>query len=105
MKFNDTQFAHDYDIRMTREGYPGILLDIVTDDIHGCTAVIDIGAGSGHFAIPLAKKGYSVTAIEPSAAMVALLKKKLRKCEFQNRIQINQCRWEDWRGHPLKGKT
>ncbi len=97
MKFNDTQFAIDYDTRMSAEGYPGELVNLVHNVFTGCIHVIDIGAGSGHFAIPLAQRGLSVTAIEPSAAMVALFNEKIRD-DFRNRIIINQCRWEDWRG-------
>ncbi|MCX7679728.1 MAG: class I SAM-dependent methyltransferase [Spirochaetes bacterium] len=81
---------------MTKEGYPGSLVDIVDREFRGYSTVIDIGAGSGHFAIPLAIRGYRIMAIEPSEAMVKIFQKKLHTCGFQNTISISQCRWEDW---------
>ncbi len=98
MRFNDTQCALDYDQRMSAEGYPGELVKLVHTIFTGCKNVIDIGAGSGHFAIPLAQKGYSITAIEPSSAMAAIFKEKIHGHEFETNITIDQYRWEDWRG-------
>ena len=34
------------------------------------SSIIDFGAGTGRLSIPLAKKGYKVTAVEPSEAMM-----------------------------------
>lgn len=98
MKFTNTQFAQDYERRMSAEGYPGELVEIIYSMLCGCRNIIDIGAGCGHFAIPLAQKGYHVITIEPSAAMVKIFKEKIRLCDFEKRIQINQCRWEEWEG-------
>jgi len=37
-------------------------------------SIVDFGAGSGRLAIPLARAGYRVTAVEPSAAMLGQLR-------------------------------
>ena len=34
-------------------------------------AVVDIGGGAGHQSLPLARLGYEVTIVDPSAAMLA----------------------------------
>jgi SAM-dependent methyltransferase len=97
MKFYDPQFAKDYDIRMTREGYPGALVDFIHRELSYYKSILDIGAGCGHFAIPLARLGYSVTAVEPSPAMVTIFKEKIRGFKFERRIHFQLARWEDWR--------
>ena len=38
--------------------------------------VLDVGCGTGHFAIELAQAGYAVTAIDPAPAMIACAKQK-----------------------------
>ncbi|MCX6680095.1 MAG: class I SAM-dependent methyltransferase [Methanothrix sp.] len=56
--------------------------------------VLDIGAGPGALAMPLAKKVTHVTAIEPSDGMVSIFKAKMAKYGLAN-ISIVQKRWED----------
>jgi SAM-dependent methyltransferase len=48
--------------------YPGLLIQPILDSVDSNQTVLDIGAGSGSFAIPLAKKARWVTAVEPSWA-------------------------------------
>jgi SAM-dependent methyltransferase len=57
-----------------RPGYPGALVDRLVESVgaHPGDAVADIGAGTGIFTRLLAERGFSVTAIEPSANMRAL---------------------------------
>ncbi len=38
----------------------------------GATRVLELGAGSGRVSVPLARRGFSVTALEPSARMLEL---------------------------------
>jgi SAM-dependent methyltransferase len=38
--------------------------------------ILDIGAGTGRLAIPLAARGHRVTAVEPSGAMLTVLRRK-----------------------------
>jgi SAM-dependent methyltransferase len=56
--------------------------------------VLDIGAGPGTYAIPLAQKGCSVTVVEPSPVMREALEKRLSE-EGIHTIRIIPKRWED----------
>lgn len=58
-----------------------------------CT-VLDIGAGPGTLAIPLAKMVKHVTAVEPSTEMLSCLKKNASEMGITNIRYINK-RWED----------
>src|SRR5215469_14239679 len=48
--------------------------------IHGARNVIDVGAGTGNVAIPLAQRGIAVTAIDISAGMLKQLRSKAKVC-------------------------
>ena len=51
--------------------------------------ILDIGAGTGRIAIPLAERGARVVAVEPSPAMRAQFKKKLEAHpELQDRVTL-----------------
>ncbi len=56
--------------------------------------VLDVGAGTGRLAIPIAKKVKSVTAIDPSRNMLACLRANMKKEDIANIACINK-RWED----------
>jgi FkbM family methyltransferase len=102
MKFNDTRFARDYECRMAAEGYPGALLDAVARELAGLERVIDIGAGTGFFALHLARLGHLVTAVEPSEEMVRIFREKLDD-DTAGRIAILNSSWEQWRGRRHDG--
>ncbi len=97
MKFYDKIFAAEYDRRLSAEGYPGILLDHVERELGDARRVIDVGAGTGFFAIPLAALGHTIEAIEPSIHMLDILKSKLDD-ETASRVRIHQTTWENWSG-------
>ena len=61
-------------------------------DSHG--TVLDIGAGTGRLAVPLARVAGSVTAVEPSGGMADIL---LRNAEAEgiDNIEVIRRRWED----------
>jgi ubiquinone/menaquinone biosynthesis C-methylase UbiE len=81
---------------MNAEGYPGELIDTVKAELSGHERIIDIGAGTGLFAIPLARSGHRITAIEPSAEMVRIFTEKLLPEDFP-RIDIHTSTWDQWR--------
>ena len=56
--------------------------------------VLDMGAGTGRFAIPIAKQAAHVTAIEPSSGMSSYLKKGMEEAGLTNYSVIPK-RWED----------
>lgn len=51
--------------------------------------ILDVGAGTGRIAIPLARRGIQVTCVEPSPAMRREFRKKLREeADLQERITL-----------------
>jgi len=94
MKFYDKKFAEEYDRRLTEEGYPGRLLKVVGEQLEGYQRVIDVGAGSGFFTVPLARSKHHVVAIEPSPHMIQLLRRKLDR-EIRPRVTTVQSTWEE----------
>jgi len=98
MRFQERRFAEEYDTRLSGEGYPGELFDYIAEELSGLKSVIDVGAGTGFFSIPLARRGYRVTAVEPSAAMIDILLRKAGKKTFSSLITVDGKRWEDFDG-------
>lgn len=62
--------------------------------IHSGSRVLDIGAGPGTMAVPIAKVAAHVTAVEPSPGMTSVLAEYAEEEGISN-IQIVQKRWED----------
>ncbi|HWC26283.1 MAG TPA: class I SAM-dependent methyltransferase [Solirubrobacteraceae bacterium] len=58
------------------------------------SSVIDVGAGTGRFALALAADVGHVTAVDPSAAMLAVLQRDAERLELSNVTTI-QATWED----------
>jgi ubiquinone/menaquinone biosynthesis C-methylase UbiE len=65
------------DAYMARPAYPAALIDALAELASGGT-VIDVGAGVGHLALPLAARGIEVVAIEPALAMLERLAESAR---------------------------
>ena len=82
----DANSRGEYDarIRMTLDGLT------VTPE----SRVLDIGAGPGTLAIPLAPRVKEVTAVEPGAGMVSILLERAAQDGITN-IRCVQKRWED----------
>jgi len=70
------------------------LLEVVLKEMDERDAVIEIGPGTGRWTIPVAKRVRSVTAIEPSAGMVDILRENLNHAGFHN-VEILSQTWED----------
>ena len=52
--------------------------------------VLDLGAGAGRLAIPIAKRVKHITAVEPSTLMFNFLKSNTKKANIQNITAINR---------------
>ncbi len=75
------------------------LLEYVLNDLEPSETVLDIGAGTGRWTVPLAKNAKKVTAVEPSAAMLEILKQNAAEAGLNN-VEIIQSTWEDARVTP-----
>jgi SAM-dependent methyltransferase len=56
--------------------------------------VLDIGAGPGNYAIPMANKAAEVTAVEPARGMAAILERRVEAAGIGN-IRIVEKSWEE----------
>ncbi len=63
--------ADNYD--KYRPSYPLSLIDWLYEKT-GAKAVVDIGAGTGKFTVPLSEKDWKITAVEPNSDMLGKLK-------------------------------
>jgi SAM-dependent methyltransferase len=63
-------------------------------DLKSEYTVLDVGAGTGRLAIPIAKRVKSVTAIDQSKGMLACLQENMEKEGITNITCVNK-RWED----------
>ena len=68
-----------------------MLEDLTADQ---CKRILDIGAGPGILAIPLAKKAEHVTAVEPAAGMIQRLQEVMQDQNISN-LTVVEKRWED----------
>jgi len=66
--------ARLYDIFDTKENID-FFLDYATED----GDILDVGAGTGRIAVPMAERGARVWCVEPSPAMLSEFKRKLRR--------------------------
>jgi SAM-dependent methyltransferase len=62
-----------------RPGYPTAMFDDLAAlaELTAGSRVLEIGAGTGQATLPLAERGYDVTAVELSGGMAAIAKRKL----------------------------
>lgn len=65
------RLAGDY---RERPGYPVALVDRLAALAGGAGTVVDLGAGTGLLALPLAGRGIAVRAVEPASAMLEVLR-------------------------------
>ena len=71
------------------------LLRLVSSD----STVLDVGAGAGRLALPLALRCRSVTAVEPSESMAGALQESARESGIDN-VNVMQSSWEEAKVQP-----
>jgi SAM-dependent methyltransferase len=59
-----------------RPGYPAPLVDRLSSLAVAPGRIVDLGAGTGLLAIPLAARGHAVMAVEPAEAMLSFLRQQ-----------------------------
>src|SRR5271163_2111597 len=72
----DPAFIAGYD---RKQGYPDPAVDLAVFEAHGlgkASAVVDLGAGAGQFALAAARRFGHVTAVDVSPAMLAVLRER-----------------------------
>lgn len=92
--WNKRENAERYDSTSRSEYDDRVKTTIDSLEINRNSKVLDIGAGPGTLAIPLAPLVKGITAVEPGGGMVEVLKNRAEKQGFRN-IACVQKRWED----------
>lgn len=63
--------------------------DVTPEDVH----ILDVGAGTGRYAVPLSQEGYDVTAVEPVQHNLGILKQKQSNVHAYkgNALKLKRC--------------
>ena len=80
----DPDFVAGYD---RKQGYPDPAEDLAVFEAHGLdgtSAVLDLAAGDGQFALPAARRFGHVTAVDVSPAMLAVLRERAAAAGLAN---------------------
>jgi tRNA A58 N-methylase Trm61 len=93
-KWKDPEECRKFDRRVKEDNWKRSRDMIGGMDLSKKSRVLDIGAGPGTLAIPLAQSIEHVTALEPSDAMLSCLKENIRSYGLDN-IKIVQKNWEE----------
>lgn len=94
--FHDKERARQYEVATRRKNREkkDALLDFVRQNLGSTQTVLDIGAGTGRWTLPLAKVARRVTAVEPSAAMLGILRENAATARADN-IDTVQSTWDE----------
>ena len=80
--------------RMSRGETEATKQDIGFIDVRPDDTVLDMGAGTGRLAVPLAGRAAHVTALDPSGGMLGILKRRMEEAGYQNYSCVRM-KWED----------
>lgn len=94
--FDNRQRAEAFDSASRRKNRDkdDPLLDFVKSELKAEDTVLDIGAGTGRWSVPIASVVSRVTAVEPAVAMAAVLSEHARDSGVLERIAIISSTWE-----------
>jgi SAM-dependent methyltransferase len=91
--------ALSYDRRRSTDGAFKTEVALITDLLDSSWSLLEVGAGTGAFTLPLARKVSSVTAVDPSPSMRRVLSEKLTKEGLCN-VRIVGAKWQNARVEP-----
>ena len=94
--FDNKEKAEAFDAasRQKNRGRQDILLDVVKRELKPEDTVIDIGAGTGRWSIPLAEIAAQVTAVEPARSMSDVLVRNADEAGVRDKITLVHETWE-----------
>jgi len=96
-KISNDQFWRSYGIydqALMYSGYPGEILAKISSNISPGATLLDIGAGTGAFAIPLSRKTAQTIAVDPSEYQLQILSESARQEDLTNIVTIKK-EWKD----------
>jgi len=94
-QYADESMVRRYRVHELEESArPDELLDHVLTETGAGETALEIGAGTGRWTVPLARKVRRVTALEPTAAMAEMLHANLEKAGVAN-VDVVATGWED----------
>ena len=96
-KISNDQFWRSYGVYdqiLNHSGYPGEILNRIFSFISPGTSLLDIGAGTGAFSIPLSRQTSRTVVVDPSGYQLQILMEKARKERLTN-ITAIQKEWRD----------
>ena len=91
--------AEAYDEHTLASRAPAVL-DRVLELLPINASVLEVGAGTGAFTLPIAQRAARVTALDYSPAMIRVLRRKLTARSDAGAIDVVLSRWEDARVAP-----
>ncbi len=75
------------------------LVDLLLEYVNPDQTVLDVGAGGGRLALPIALKCRSLVAVEPSESMAYVLTQQAQESGIEN-VSVVQAEWQDARVDP-----
>jgi 2-polyprenyl-3-methyl-5-hydroxy-6-metoxy-1,4-benzoquinol methylase len=95
--FDRRERAESYDVASRRKnrGRRDGLLELIRANLRPEDTVVDIGAGTGRWTIPLAEAAARVTAVEPARAMSDILIRNAAETGVSCKIDIVTATWEE----------
>ncbi len=87
-----------FDLAVQRSEFPAKVVDALEPILCHCRDALDVGAGVGALALPLARRLAAVTALEPSPAMLERLRARAEHEGLRNLGAVQG----EWGGVPLR---